>query len=567
MNNLNNQKREIKEIMNRRRQAFNERAQMRFGGDVNEMRNDNDDDVVNRNRMMRDYIDQQRLQGIRNLENNKNFMDTIDAGYFLNNNSLVPASSEEGISKMNADGNVNEELMEEEKINKKNLKDKALELETFIVERLARNRYDDAKKLFNILERMYRKFKDDNVKDVYFRVLQSLPRNFDTKQNIYSYRRDKNNFREVLKNMNISNRVKAMNEENPCVNSMGDMWDECDLNLCSDKCRQNILKASRESQKMECAKLTTGYDTENDKPIKMQEDIKKLVLERLNFCKRVSDFKRENPNSITYKDDIDIKNNIIKEIREFSNLINIHYMDCYTLAAEHVNTDNQTKEIIKLLKEIDYSTLSLERLTELRNFLQLMPSCDKLRYEEQQEKREQNIKEGERVGKFIIPKDTDYYKQIQGKEKARIYKDIASEKQYLYDPYSKTITGIQYPMTSETLLNKNLQDDSFVIPALSDGVMANSYDEELKLTPALTPKPTESDLNNKSNENNNISEAPVITPVQNSIAPTVSNVEKIAEEKEEEEKIIFNLTLKDLLEYMFLILVIVVILFVFGILL
>ena len=45
-----------------------------------------------------------------------------------------------------------------------------------------------------------------------------------------------------------------------------------------------------------------------------------------------------------------------------------------------------------------------------------MPSCDKLRYDEQQDKRDKNIKEGQKIGKYIIPKNTDFYDQINGKE-------------------------------------------------------------------------------------------------------------------------------------------------------
>ena len=569
MSNRNNVENEIQEIMARRSKELNARAKRQLNNNnnenvVSEMRNDADDNTVERNRLLRQQQQENRLRAIRNSLDNQNFMETIDQDYFLTDHANAPSTGD-NVSVMNANGNVNEDMDEEIQVNKKNLKEKALELETFIVERLARDRLEDAKKLFNILERMYRKFKDDNVKDVYFRVLQSLPDDFENKNTIYSYRQDKNNFQEVLKHMNVSNRVKAMNEENPCINSMGDMWDECDLNICSEKCKENILKAANLSKKQECKDINTGYDHVENKPIKMKDDIKKLVLERLNFCKREAEFKKANPNSISYKDDIDLKNHLIKEIREHANIINIHYSGCYTLASQYVNEDEDTKNIIKLLKDIDYSALSLERLTELRNFLQLLPSCDKLRYEDQQEKRDDNIKNGQRVGKYIIPKDTDFYNQLQGKEKAHIYKDLASDKQYLYDPYTKTITGLQYPMTNETLLNQSLQDPNFVIPAESDNEMANSYEEELTLSPVLTEEmtpeispemspeitPIESIEEENNNENNN---SEVI------ISPVVS-------EEPEEEKIIFNLTLKNILEYMFLILVILIILFVFGLLL
>ena len=58
--------------------------------------------------------------------------------------------------------------------------------------------------------------------------------NKNSNSNIYSHRNNKNNFKEVLKNLNSQNNIKAFNEDNTCISSLGDMFEECDLNICRE---------------------------------------------------------------------------------------------------------------------------------------------------------------------------------------------------------------------------------------------------------------------------------------------------------------------------------------------
>ena len=151
-----------------------------------------------------------------------------------------------------------------------------------------------------------------------------------------------------------------------------------------------------------------------------------------------------------------------------ADLANLHYSSCISNASEFFANDPKYREILNLLKTIDYDKLSLDRLQDIRNSLTLLPTCDTLRYREFDKGRDKAVKDGMRVGKFIIPSDTDYHEKLQGKDKPNIYRDLTSDKQYLYDPYSKTLTGLEYPMTHETQLNKKLQDDGFSTPAPSE---------------------------------------------------------------------------------------------------
>ena len=91
---------------------------------------------------------------------------------------------------------------------------KALDLETLIVERLARDKNADARRIFGVLKKLYNKFDNDHVKDIYFRVLLNMPKEqvstIDTTS--YSYRNDKNNFKEILNEFSKKGDIKAFNE-------------------------------------------------------------------------------------------------------------------------------------------------------------------------------------------------------------------------------------------------------------------------------------------------------------------------------------------------------------------
>ena len=50
-------------------------------------------------------------------------------------------------------------------------------------------------------------------------------------------------------------------------------------------------------------------------------------------------------------------------------LANNHYNSCYNNASQFLATDEKYKQILNILREIDYSKLSLERLKTIRNDL------------------------------------------------------------------------------------------------------------------------------------------------------------------------------------------------------
>ena len=99
------------------------------------------------------------------------------------------------------------------------------------------------------------------------------------KSKTYSYKNNKNQFKEVLNAMSNTNNVTAFNENNQCISSLGEMWEECDLNICGDRCKERILNAYDMSKQEECKSLVTGMDGERQ--IRMEADIKTGILDPL----------------------------------------------------------------------------------------------------------------------------------------------------------------------------------------------------------------------------------------------------------------------------------------------
>ena len=155
--------------------------------------------------------------------------------------------------------------------------------------------------------------------------------------------------------------------------------------------------------------------------------------------------------SIDYEDLHDLKNKTIEEIRNTVKLANLHYHNCQSKAETYIAKDKKLSKIVNMVVKTDLTKLNLEKLQELRSNLKLLPSCDKIRYDEQQNSRDKKVKNGLKIGKYIIPQDSDYYRQLQeqGKENPTIYKDLVSGKDYFYDAFSKTLTGIKYPETRD----------------------------------------------------------------------------------------------------------------------
>ena len=81
------------------------------------------------------------------------------------------------------------------------------------------------------------------------------------------------------------------------------MWEECDRNICSDRCKDRIMRAKDFSDSDACSKLVTGVKKDsdnNDVNILMTDDIKQVIIDRLRFCKQIADSNEGNFDSISY---------------------------------------------------------------------------------------------------------------------------------------------------------------------------------------------------------------------------------------------------------------------------
>lgn len=519
---------------------------------------------------------QERSQGFNDYTNSRlesrDYLKGFNEKYYLRNDTPRNLPST-----YNASGRMNDDLENtfENNLNgeeKKTIKQKALELESLIVDALVRENYDDAKMLFNTLNKMNNKNNDDNVKDIFLRVQDSMPKKMPTKIP-YSYQNNKNNFSEVLDAMSNLDNVSAYND-NQCMSKLGEMWDTCDKNICSDKCKSRILDAYRQSKDDECSDMVTS--SRDGKDVTMKDDIKNIIIERLKYCRRIQDLEN-NDDSISYSDLHDLKNKTIEDIRKTVKLANLHYHNCQSKAEAHISKDPKLTQIVNMVSELDLTKLNLEKLQELRSNLNLLPSCDKIRYDEQQQKREKSIKDGIRIGKYVIPQDSDYYRQLQeqGKENPTIYKDLVSGKDYFYDAFSKTLTGIKYP---ETRKFENITDAPVEAPSIppADTNLENidmekllGLDELEKVPvesvmvnePLESPVPSHSDaknetLNSSPSFTNNVEEV-LVKPVNN-----ILNLKPTEETTDNDTSLIFGLDLNSLLGYILILLVILAVLYV-----
>ena len=98
------------------------------------------------------------------------------------------------------------------------------------------------------------------------------------------------------------------------------MWETCDTNLCSDKCKERIINSFNESNTEDCKDFTTSLD--DGEKIKMQDDIKKVIIERLKYCKKIQN-NEDGMESIHYTDIDDLKNKIILDIHKTAKLANL----------------------------------------------------------------------------------------------------------------------------------------------------------------------------------------------------------------------------------------------------
>jgi hypothetical protein len=276
--------------------------------------------------------------------------------------------------------------------------------------------------------------------------------------------------------------------------------------------------------------------------------------------------KKGNFDMVTYSDKLDLKNQIISEIQEMARLANMHYNSCNDKASKFFEEDPKFKSILNILKTIDFTKLSLERLQELRNDLTMLPTCDILKYKDHDSQRDEDVKDGIRVGKYIIPKKTDYYEQIKGKDRPFVYRDIATDKHYLYDSFSKSLTPFEYPMTQESLENQMQIDAQYNNRELGEKNLGPAEFNEMynvNFEPQMPP----------GMENNNVVSL-IPSPMESVIQPAPSQEETEADNNldEEIEKLVpkhektvfFNLSSQNVIEYLFLVLIVAVLLIVFA---
>ena len=87
--------------------------------------------------------------------------------------------------------------------------------------------------------------------------------------------------------MSNTDNVSAYND-NQCMSKLGEMWDTCDRNICSDKCKDRIMEAYKQSKQEDCQDKVTST---NGNDVTLKDDIKNIIIERLQYCKRIQDLK------------------------------------------------------------------------------------------------------------------------------------------------------------------------------------------------------------------------------------------------------------------------------------
>lgn len=507
------------------------------------------------------------------------YMNAFDESYYISTN-YAPSDTNDAY---NASGQFNDQndisnLFDEPETPKQEVKQKALELETLIVDSLARDRYDHALRQFKTLEKMHQKYKDDNVRDIYFRVLEAMPKQ-EKKENTYSYKNNKNQFKDVLNAMSDLGNVRAFNEDNQCISSLGEMWEECDLNICGERCKDRIINAYKQSGSEECGKIVTGMD--GDKKVRMADDVKNLILERLKYCKKIQRLQKGNFETITYADRQDLKMKLIKEINDATRLINLHYHSCQEKASQHIEKDPKLKQIVNIIETIDLSKMNIERLQQIRNDLNLLPNCDKIRYDDFERDRDLTVKKGLRVGDFVIPTNTEYHRQLkaQGKNNPKVYKDLVTGKNYFYDAFSKTLTGIKYPETRNLeMANNEIRETSAPAPAPAQPKQVNLNDVDIetllglddlkKIPDDVFPAPSSNTvqntpseslnnvIRNNMNSNNLVNVPEVHAHVNNEVNNNLNNYVEPAQNS-----LLFGLNIRNILGYILILLIVLAIIY------
>ena len=246
-----------------------------------------------------------------------------------------------------------------------------------------------------------------------------------------------------------------------------------------------------------------------------------------------------------------------------------------------MHTDTKLKQIVNILETIDLTKLNIERLQEIRNDITKLPNCDQLRFDDFERGRDLTVKKGLRVGKYVIPTNTEYYKQLkeQGKNNPKVYKDLVTGKNYFYDAFSKTLTGIKYPETRNLEMSHSTEENT-PSPSLSPAIAANNnlnnIDietllglDDLKKVSEPSPSPSVEEHVPVESHDSNIENTLVEDDVETNILEANNHPMEMEVDEEiikqnnlRNNSLLFGLNSTNLLGYILILLVILIVLFV-----
>ena len=181
---------------------------------------------------------------------------------------------------------------------------------------------------------------------------------------------------------------------------------------------------------------------------------------------------------------------------------------------------------------------------------------------------------------MLFQRDSDYRQlQEEGRENPTIYKDLVTGKDYFYDAFSKTLTGIKYPETRElSEVTNNLENQPSVSAPTYAPESTDLKDidmekllglDELEKVPVESPSVSvvspsvSNDIENVKilpeismpEENSNIAKNNIINLKNNNIQDEKNN-------NQNNNSLIFGLDLNNLLGYILILLIILAVLYV-----
>ena len=84
-----------------------------------------------------------------------------------------------------------------------------------------------------------------------------------------------------------------------------------------------------------------------------------MILDRLEYCKKLSKMNRVDVESVNLSDIQDLKMKTIKDIHKNARLANLHYNNCHSQASKYINEDPKLKKITQMIQELDLTNYEL----------------------------------------------------------------------------------------------------------------------------------------------------------------------------------------------------------------